>query len=824
MNRIVLFVGVLLNATLAKAQLKINEVMQSNIDMVFDELNEIPDSWVELYNGGGSTVNLSDYYIGIKEKFNKAYRLPAQTIEAGRHVLVLCDKTGEGMHADFRLESGKDGEIYLFDALGNIVDKITGMKKQPAPNVAYGRETDGADTWGYMLTPTPGQTNSGGVASKLLPDPVFSIPGCVYTGPSRARLTLSLPDDAPDNAVIRYTTDGTAPTQQSPAYTKAIVINKTTTIRARLFCEGWLTAQPVTQSYIYHGREQTLPIISMVTDPGYFYDNNIGIYVDGTYSNEKKNFEYDWRRPANIEFFMTAGNTADINQLCETRVCGGYSRNAALRSLAVYANKRFGEKRFDCEFFPGQRPGATDFKSLMLRNAGNDFDYLYFRDAAIQYNMAKHCDIDWQAWQPAAVYLNGTYMGMLNIRERSNEDNIYTNYNGLEDIDMFENWWELKTGTWDNYNAFKEFYTDPTHTNAAEYEKWMDVTEFSNLMIMNIFHCNLDFPGNNIVMWRPTAEDGKWRWIAKDTDFGLGLYGRSHEYRYIDWLYDNNYDPDNNWANTADYTRLFRRLMSDNTFKQSFLERMCIYMGDFLNGETLGHTLDSMYNVVKTEYAFHRKLFNEWWPNHQEELDNAKKWASNRTAFMYDYINTYYAMGGYSNISVNADMTQPEAENITLYMNGVHIGKGRIDMRFFNNHTVKITGTSKDPALEVAGWNVEIHRGTDVETVACQGNTISVQMPQCDMLKANAVLKQSTGIDNAGRKREFEISVDGNMVSIKGLTGEERASVCDIAGKYVMLGSKDGNLLWKAPHPGIYIIKAGGTVRKIMVKYRQTAT
>ena len=32
----------------ANAQLIINEVMQSNIDCMMDDLNEFPDSWVEL--------------------------------------------------------------------------------------------------------------------------------------------------------------------------------------------------------------------------------------------------------------------------------------------------------------------------------------------------------------------------------------------------------------------------------------------------------------------------------------------------------------------------------------------------------------------------------------------------------------------------------------------------------------------------------------------------------------------------------------------------------------------------------------------------------
>ena len=47
-------------STQAKAQLVINEIMQSNIDGIMDDLNEFPDSWVELYNSGDAPVNLAD--------------------------------------------------------------------------------------------------------------------------------------------------------------------------------------------------------------------------------------------------------------------------------------------------------------------------------------------------------------------------------------------------------------------------------------------------------------------------------------------------------------------------------------------------------------------------------------------------------------------------------------------------------------------------------------------------------------------------------------------------------------------------------------------
>ena len=76
-----------------------------------------------------------------------------------------------------------------------------------------------------------------------------------------------------------------------------------------------------------------------------------------------------------------------------------------------------------------------------------------------------------------------------------------------------------------------------------EYEQWMDVSEYLNIMIMNLFYGNIDFPGNNIVFWRPNDDDTEsglpkiWRFIVKDTDFGLGLYNRQNNYNTIDLLY-----------------------------------------------------------------------------------------------------------------------------------------------------------------------------------------------------------------------------------------------------------------------------------------------
>ena len=730
----------------APAQVVINELMQSNIDCIMDDINEFPDSWVELYNSGTTSVNLNQYAISDKNNADKAWKLPGITLKPGKHILVYCDKVENGLHTPFRLESGKGCNVYLFNN-GKVIDKVEGLKKQPAPNIAYGRKTDAGDTWGYMATPTPAATNCGETCKDILSSPVFSEKGRVMKNGKAFKLELSLPEGS-EGAEIRYTTNGSEPTRTSYLYSSPINISKTTVVKAKLFQDGKLSPRSSTQSYIFFTRDITLPVISISTDNKYFYDNKIGIYVDGTYQSGKKNYEFDWRRPTNIEFFFEPEQESQINQLCETRIMGGATRGNKMKSLAVYANKRFGAKRLDYEFFPDQRPGITDFKSIALRNAGNDFDGLYQRDAIIQCNTAKHVDIDYQAWRPAIVYINGQYTGMLNIRERSNEDNIYTNYDGLEDLDMFENWGELKEGTWDNYNAFKAFYTEHGHT-LTEYGQWMDTMEFLNLMLVNLFYNNRDFPGNNIVMWRPTEEGGRWRWIMKDTDFGLGLYRVSASFNTIKWIYDPNYDPGTNWANQYDHTRLFRRLMEDSDFKREFIDRAAVYMGDWLNSRGTFAVWNPMYDMIKYEYPYHRELVNKWWPNYTEEMNNARNWIANRPSYFYKYLAEYYHLGTPLPLTVNKSMDENQRGEIEILMNGVKLSEAFFDGKFFKDRRMTITGSSLKDGYTITGWKVTTTDNSNVQkTEVVEGAEYSFLMPSCRSMAIEAVIGEDTGINS----------------------------------------------------------------------------
>lgn len=778
----------------ASAQLVINELMQSNIDCIKDDLNEFPDSWVELYNAGDKAEMLSEYKLGDSDKLKKAYALPDMSIAPGEFVVIYCDKVGEGLHTSFRLDSGKGGSVYLFHN-DEVTDKVEDWKKQPAPNIAFGKKSEDDDTWGYQYEPTPGAPNCGTLCKDILGEPVFSVPGGVISG--NTEVVLSLPEGTPEGAEIRYTLNGSEPTKKSYKYTVPFQLMATKVIRAKIFCDGYLSPRSTTHSYIMHPRELTLPLVSIVTDDKYFYSEKEGIYVQGNYTPGKPNYEYDWRRPINYEYFEEAGKESVINQLCETRVKGGATRGSALKSLAVYANKRFGTKRFDYEFFPDQTPGIEEFKSFEMRNSGNDFDYMYMRDAVIQQCMGMNVDLDWQPSRPVILYINGTYKGILNIRPRSNEDYVYSYYDGLEDIDMFENWWELKEGSWDNFNAFKEFYSGNDHTY-AEFEKWMDTEEFCNLMIMGTFFDNKDFPGNNIVMWRPQADDGRWRWVAKDTDFGMGLYGERSNYPTLNWIttpgYDNNR---NDWANQADHTRLFRRLLDTPEFRDMFIDRCAVYMGDFLTPSAITERIDKRYGELKSEYKFHRDLFNPWWPTYSDEINWGKKWSRERWTFFYKHLAEFFGL----DTPVELTIDKGAEKGRKLVINDVALTGDEFAGKFFPGRRLVVKSLSDNDGLYVNGWEVTVKGSAGVSTQTYDTETLDIEMPEGSKIEIVSVLgTEPTAVEDV----------------LADIDASKPCELYDLSGRSLGTVASPDELPQLTP--GIYILRQGTASRKVVVK------
>ena len=139
--------------------LYINEFMANNDDAVAGPYNDYPD-WIELYNGGTESVDLSGMYLSDDLANPDSWQFPeGTTIDAGGFLVVWADNLPDrgGLHASFSLSTISEAVcLYASDA-ATLIDSI--VYNEQFNDISYGRVSDGASSWNY-LTPTCDQSNS----------------------------------------------------------------------------------------------------------------------------------------------------------------------------------------------------------------------------------------------------------------------------------------------------------------------------------------------------------------------------------------------------------------------------------------------------------------------------------------------------------------------------------------------------------------------------------------------------------------------------------------------------------------------------------------
>src|SRR6185436_1076333 len=137
----------------------VNEVLPVNAGVLADEHGD-HDPWIELYNPGTTTVELSGLFLTDDPAFPAKWPLPGGTSLCGHGwLLVWADgETAEGsLHASFR-PSASGGALYLYDLSGRLVDSLA-YPALPA-NVSFGRTPDGGATLTRFSHATPEAANS----------------------------------------------------------------------------------------------------------------------------------------------------------------------------------------------------------------------------------------------------------------------------------------------------------------------------------------------------------------------------------------------------------------------------------------------------------------------------------------------------------------------------------------------------------------------------------------------------------------------------------------------------------------------------------------
>ena len=792
--------------------------MQSNIDLVRDDLQEFPDSWIELYNDADQAVNIQNWTISDNNNYQKGWKINRSAVILSKsYLLIYADKASQGLHTDFRLDSGSGGAIYLFDTSGNQIDAVVNIPKQPAPNIARGRISDGNVSWAYFVTATPESENKGKTSNILLPSPIFSRPSGFFR--NGIKISLSLPAGAPTGIVlsdIHYTLDNTEPTINSPSYKEELSISKSTVLRAKLIHPDYLTDRSKVHSYFITLKDPSLPVISISTDPSCLWDEEFGIYCrgNGKYGligngvDFPANWNNDWRRPVNFEYMVGKNFSSVLNQLCEMRIAGGWTRANPQKSFIVYGNKRFGIKRFEYDLFK-EKPNQ-EIKSFMIRNSGNDFWWTHFRDAAIQLFMGGKVNIDYQAYQPAIFYLNGNYWGIQNLRERSEEDFVLANY-GLTDIDVIGDWWgsDVKAG---DRIAWNQLMNELRKSSSQRNYQWImdqvDIDEFINYMILQIYVSNTDFPWNNMTMWRPRTTNGKWRFILKDLDFGLGIWDQN-QVTHNALLH--------NTEGNDDSKRLFNVLLTQDSFRKEFYSHFAIYMGDILHYKSTSQIIDSIQKILEPAMPDHleRWMPEMWWRDMNSwrgEVSYIKNWCNRRNVEVYKQLRDFFHLGPIMGLMFEStnDIEMPP-----VFINGVRMRDSGLNASYFQKEKLELRYERNKPDY---GWEItQVVNGTATVEAYYQQNLSYEIMDGCTFVRIKLADKPNSLKDIV--LPEINLSIFNNQLQISDLQQPSDISIYDINGKLITkITTTEHSVIIPVRQKGAFIVNVRNKMQNLTRK------
>lgn len=137
----------------------INEFLASNDESNADQDGEY-DDWIELYNNGSTSLDLSGYFLSDDADDLNQWTFPIGTvIEANGYLVVWADKDEdqEGLHANFKLSASGE-TLFLLNASDTIIDKISFTDQ--VTDISYGRYPNGTGDF-QSMEPTFNAENKG---------------------------------------------------------------------------------------------------------------------------------------------------------------------------------------------------------------------------------------------------------------------------------------------------------------------------------------------------------------------------------------------------------------------------------------------------------------------------------------------------------------------------------------------------------------------------------------------------------------------------------------------------------------------------------------
>ncbi|MCQ2189218.1 MAG: CotH kinase family protein [Paludibacteraceae bacterium] len=670
-KKFLLLLVVSLFSTLLNASISITEIMPCNLSSQMNDTYNFA-GYVEFFNDSDEDVSLdSCTLVHYKLKKSGVYAEKWSwtinhkfTIKANSYNLLWMDEMEKENHSPYKLDAD-GGYLNLYSQENTLIDSLSFGEMDA--HYAYGKWEN---TQGYM-EPSPYEPNTKAYPelskqTRCTKPSVSQQPG-LADGPLDIELSTTT-----ENAEIYYTIDGTEPSLSNGSkYEEPIHIESNANIRARAFAKDLLPSKIMTASYIYMDAKHEkcggfqVPIVSITTDPKYFYDDTIGIHTggkNGCYGEKscvstKANYNQDWKRPVSFEYFVDGKRV--ISQELEVAIEGGCSRSTLIKSLSMKASSKTGDKDIDYYFFKSKP--TIKHQTLHLRNGGTANAKVLFRDGLMQ-TFAIGMNIDYQAYQPVAYYLNGKYMSLMNLNERTNADYLKANYGLNEDeIDLIsvsdQKGINASKGDLEAYNELVDYLTTTDPKDSTYYDgakERMDMAEYIDYQVFQQFIGNTDWPGNNTKIWRERKEGSKFRWILYDTDFGFGLPGydvtSTVSTNMFNWCMGTGRLQ---WANKKTWmTAIFSSLSKNYDFRKDLVDKYKEHLETTFSTENIETVFDSIISIVDAEYcATFRKTA-------ETAAESMRTFALNRGANVKGQFSKY--------LGNNDDVYEPAAEIVTL--------------------------------------------------------------------------------------------------------------------------------------------------------------
>lgn len=647
--------------------------MSSNATTIQDEDGDFSD-WIEFYNASEFSVNLNGYTISDDPEEPAKWIFPSLTLQPGGFLLVFASDKNRydttELHTNFKIKNeGED--LILSDPDGTVVDHF--LPAVLATDISFGRYPDGSENIMTLSIPSPGFGNYPG--SVL----VFSKQAGFYSEPFMLFMQTAQPDDS-----IFYTTNGSIPNTSAFLFTDSILISnidaqpnsfseiqtapfgppsyfkswnpplanvpKANVIRAAVFRNGQRISQIESASYFvdtaifskYH-----FPVISLTTDSNNFFNYDTGIYVPGVHWDSIDPYwtgnyfinDDTWERLAHFEFFTDSGFRV-INQDVGVCIHGKSTRNAPQKTLRMYARSEYENSYLNYPFMRNN-PGQDTYKRLLLRTVYSDGMFTVFKDE-MTHDLVKHLNLDLQYYSPAVVFVNGEYWGLQVIRDRIDKYYVGLKYDiNPDSIDLLEYNAEVIEGSNVDYLEMIDFIENNDLSVTENYEyitTRMDIDNFIDYNIVEIYFGNYDWPGSNIKFWRKQEAGAKWRWIMFDLDFCY------HDFTF-DHLKFVTYEGDTSYQNPSWATFLLRNLLKSEEFKGQFINRFAELLNTTFQRDTVINKIDEFEALYNPGIE---PLMQRWnFPPSVEDWHGSvnyvlRRYALERPCYMQNFILEYF--------------------------------------------------------------------------------------------------------------------------------------------------------------------------------------